>query len=219
MNSSDGAALSAPPKASALQPLVNRSRSQSGASKYSGGDTSNVVDDGDDDLEFTPFFSDDGKAPWEDGAAMAILPPFEDDGLGHDSNSMTPPPVQSANTTQSNSKGLALLSKLRQGRTAASSDEIDDNNLTASAEGKATDKTKKGSKKADKSEDDWFLTDKEITAKSQQEKLKSTLIDEGDNEHLVWMRQWVQSLPKVPPTNEFVTFHFNVDAIMKAMAV
>eukprot|EP00985_Skeletonema_marinoi_P026039 scaffold19803_cov73-Skeletonema_marinoi.AAC.1 len=92
MNSSDGAALSAPPKASALQPLVNRSRSQSGASKYSGGDTSNAVDDGDDDLEFTPFFSDDGKAPWEDGAAMAILPPFEGDGLGHDSNSMTPPP-------------------------------------------------------------------------------------------------------------------------------
>jgi len=219
MNSSDGAALSAPPKASALQPLVNRSRSQSGASKYSGGDTSNVVDDGDDDLEFTPFFSDDGKAPWEDGAAMTILPPFEDDGLGHDSNSMTPPPVQSANTTHSNSKGLALLSKLRQGRTAASSDEIDDNNLTASAGGKATDKTKKGSKKADKSEDDWFLTDKEITAKSQQEKLKSPIIDDGDNEHLVWMRQWVQRLPKDPPTNEFGTFHFNVNAIMKAMVV
>jgi len=217
MNSSDGAALAAPPKASALQPLVNRSRSQSGASKYSQGDAGND-DDNDDDLEFTPFFSDDGKAPWEDGAAMTILPPF-DDGRGHDTTSLTPPPVQSANSIQSNSKGLALLSKLRQGKTAASSDEPADNNVTVSSEGKAAHKTKKAQKKADASEDDWFLTDKEITAKSQKEKLKSPMMDEVDNEHIVWMRQWVQQLPKAPPTKEFGTFKFDVNAIMKAMVV
>ena len=222
MNSSDGAALAAPPKASALQPLVNRSRSQSGASKYSaGGDTGNDDDD-DDDLEFTPFFSDDGKAPWEGGAAMTILPPFDDgsgDGRGHDSSSLTPPPVQSANTAQSNSKGLALLSKLRQGKTVTSSDEAADNNLTVSAERNATHKTKKGQKKADTSEDDWFLTDKEITAKSQKEKLQSEMMDGDANEHIVWMKQWVQRLPKAPPTTEFGNFKFDVNAIMKAMTV
>jgi len=221
MNSSDGANLSAPPKASAMQPLVNRSRSQSGASKYSAGDAANATTDAgddDDDLEFTPFFSDDGKAPWEDGgAAMSILPPFEDDRQGHDNtNSLTPPPVQSANTTHSNSKGLALLTKLRQGGTAASSDETSDKNLKQ----KATDKTKKGrDKKADVREDDWFLTDEEITARSQNEKLKSPTMDEGENEHMVWMKQWVQRLPQSPPTKEFGTFKFDVNAIMKAMVV
>jgi len=223
MNSSDGAALSAPPKASALQPLVNRSRSQSGASKYSAEEVAgNAIDDKVDDLEFTPFFSDDGKAPWEDGgsAAMSILPPFEDDRQGRDINSLTPPPVQSANTTQSNSKGLSLLAKLRRGGTAASSDETAEKNLKATAEGKATDKTKKGrNKKANVSEDDWFLTDREITAKSQNEKLKSPTMDEGENEHMVWMKQWVKHLPQSPPTKEFGTFKFDVNAIMKAMVV
>ena len=221
MNSSEGAALSAPPKASALQPLVNRSRSQSGASKYSGtsgGDTDNAVegDGDDDDLEFTPFFSDDGKAPWEGG----ILPPFEDDGLSHDNNNLTPPPVRSANTTQSNSKGLALLNQLRQGNATADSDEAADKNLKANTSGKATaHKTKKDTKVANlASEDDWFLTDREITAKSQDQKLGSQLmLDEGDNEHLMWMKQWVKNLPKSPATKEFGTFNFNVDAIMKAM--
>ncbi len=221
MNSSE-ATLSAPPKASALQPLVNRSRSQSGASKYSGtsgGDTGNDDDDDDDLEEFTPFFSDDGKAPWEDGAVMNILPPFEDDGLGHDNN-LTPPPVRSANITQSNSKGLALLSQLRRGGTADSNEAAKSNLNDSVNDGEATHKTKKHTAtKANANEVDWFLTDKEITARSQKQKLGSPLTDEDDNEHLVWMKQWVQSLSKSPATKEFGSFHFDVDAIMKAMVV
>lgn len=220
MNSSEGATLSAPPQASALQPLVNRSRSQSGASKYSGtsgGDTGNADDD-DDDMEFTPFFSDDGKAPWEDDTVMKILPPFEDDEMGH-GNNLTPPPVRSANTTQNNSKGLALLSQLRRGGTADSHEAAKNSNLKDRVDEKAAHETKNDVTKADASEDDWFLTDKEITARSQKQKLGSALMDVGDNEHLVWMKRWAQSLPKSPATKEFGTFSFDVDAIMRAMVM
>ena len=216
---SDGAALSAPPPASAMQPLVNRSRSQSGASKYSGGGTG-ADDDGeeDDELEFTPFFSDDGKAPWEEeGGIMSILPPFEDNSQeqGND-NSLTPPPVQAANSMQSNTKGLTLLSKLRQGMPVKTSNDTEGNNLNAATGPKASKKTK-NAEKTNSKKDDWFLTDKEITAKSQKQKLNAESIEERDNEHLVWMKQWAQGLPQAPPTKEFGNFKFNVEAIMKAM--
>ena len=221
MNSADGANISAPPKASALQPLVyqGRSRSRSGASSNysgtSGGDAGDNYHD-DDDLEFTPFFSDDGKAPWEEGAVTTILPPFEDD----DEPTSTPPPIRSAHPTQSNSKGLALLNQLRQGRTAGDDTEQADKNLNANNDGRNTRRTKKDAKKANASEDDIFLTDKEITARSQIQKLGSPSPTGGcENEHMIWMKQWVQNLPKSPPTKEFGSFQFDVEAILKAMAV
>lgn len=221
MNSSGrGAALSAPPDALALQPLVYRSRSRSGASSNfsgaSGGDRGNFDenDEDDDDFEFTPFFSDDGKAPWEDGVSD-ILPPVEDNELLHNSS---PPPVRSAIPTQSNSKGLALLNQLRQGRTAADGDNSD-SNINDNVDGKVTPKPEQDSKISNTNEDDWFITDREITARSQMQKLSSPLLDENSNEHFVWMKQWVQSLQTSPATKDFGSFRFDVDAIMKAMTV
>merc|ERR1719491_2629966 len=83
--------ISAPPRATSLQPSVARPRAFSKGSAVSG-----MTSDGDDmgDELLTPFFSSDGKAPWEKSD-----PPSE--------------PVCSAQGD--NSKGLALLSSLREG--------------------------------------------------------------------------------------------------------
>ena len=119
MNSEAGAGnqLSAPPEASALQPLVRRARAESTVSGLSGdhsaegGPGLNQFNEDDND-GLTPFFSDDGRAPWEEGGALGGI-------IGADaaakSPHITPPPVRSE---QSNSKGLALLNRLRQGTSA-----------------------------------------------------------------------------------------------------
>jgi len=74
---------------------------------------------------------------------------------------------------------------------------------------------------------DVFMTDKEVTAKSQREKLSSSsvlppMVEQQaplptTSEHLTWMKQWMQSLPKAQPTKEFGDFHLNVHSIMIAM--
>ena len=84
---------------------------------------------------------------------------------------------------------------------------------------------------------DIFMTDKEITAKSQQqknneqgEKKRSQNINEGKaavkgndrksaytNEHLGFVLDWVKSLPKPPPSKHFGQFKFDYDAIMVAV--
>ena len=76
---------------------------------------------------------------------------------------------------------------------------------------------------------DVLMTDKEVTAKSQREKLTSVLppmVDSPDkqqaplpttSEHLTWMKQWTQRLPKAQPTKEFGDFRLDVHSIMIAM--
>ncbi|KAL7527168.1 hypothetical protein ACHAXR_004488 [Thalassiosira sp. AJA248-18] len=202
-----------PPEASALQPLMNARRARSGSkgSNVSGlsGDVTDcgehLVDGGDgghdydddDEMILTPFFSDDGKAPWEEGGGALggmILP-----GVGSDAAAavakkhVTPPPVRSAQSSagQSNSKGLALLNRLRQGTSA--NEEGGDDDCGRPATPTAITKNEKNTKNKDKNKrdkksnaavgksgktkegpsatnDDWFMTDKEITAKSQKEK-------------------------------------------------
>ena len=81
---------------------------------------------------------------------------------------------------------------------------------------------------------DVFMTDKEITSRSQAEKLGTTSsseIAEGgkparsstpkpeqqEDEHIIYMRQWAKDLPQAPPTEMFGEFTFDRDAIMRAM--
>ena len=155
----------------------------------------------------------------EGGGTMSILPPFEGNTQDQSNDkSLTPPPVQSANTVQSNTKGLALLSKLRQGATVENRDNTVENNLNVDTRSKAS-KNAKETEKVNSTKDDWFLTDKEITAKSQKQKLSTESIEEREDEHLIWMKQWAQKLLQAPPTKEFGEFKFNVEAIMKAMVV
>jgi len=208
-------------------------------------------------MGLTPFFSDDGKAPWEEGAMGGIL-----EGLEKGKH-VTPPPVRSAPSPgQSNSRGLALLNRLRQGapanedgedggipfdqlqqKTSSSPTSIKDEKKTAKKDTK-----KKNNKKttyvvddtiSGEMEDsaDWFMTDKQITVKSQKEKLSilppstfhsssaSTSVVQAptqqavnsQNEHLVWMKQWVQQLPKAGSTSQFGDFRLDVNAVMNAM--
>ena len=314
MNSAgdDVGVLSSPPDISKLQPLMNaRARAGSKGSQVSG--LSSDVDGGemdDDGLGFTPFFLE-GKAPWEEtGAAVVDAAAVPDQ-----------PPVQSAQSSgQNNSKGLAMLSKLRQGNAAndvekeqmvqplsttstsnASKQEkkntIDKNIkkathaakklwgprrgvgayiqflineksrvLVASEEytawrlvnGRIAKKGTEGTSwlwaqdfdertattATSNQPNDVFMTDREITAKSQQEKLSILPPHSGSSEqtpsastktpmqlteprlayntqqsnpNLTWMKQWVQRLPQSQPTKEFGTFRLDVTAIMNSM--
>ena len=185
-------ALAPPPKLEAMQPLMARRNRE---------DSGDILDD---EVELTPFFSD-GKAPWEEERVSA---------LGGHTTQEEEHPIRSAG---SNSKGLALLSRLRRGDSASDFATLDtDENIIASSD------------HSTQENHDWFLTDKEITAKSQKEKLCSMLDiaspsleptsqPNAQNDHLQSMRSWVNGLPKTPPTKYFGEFRFDVDAIMNSM--
>ena len=232
--------LSAPPEASALQPLMARVRSGSRGSAASG-----ISGDGYDfdEIELTPFFSEDGKAPWEEEETKEMLPESSLLVSLNEGKAASHPPVRSAQLTQSNSKGLALLNRLRQG-TPANDEEgkVDETSFDQKGHGCGTIKNGKAGGYGRTSDTEgsnnndslnWFLTDEEITAKSQKEKLSSSYqvlddntftstlasqIDGFQNEHWMWMKQWVKRLPQTPSTKEFGDFRLDVDAIMRAMA-
>ena len=65
-----------------------------------------------------------------------------------------------------------------------------------------------------------FLTDQEITSRSQKTKLaqiQSSASEEKYRQDLVDIQAWVDKLPKAPPTKEFGTFKFNTDSLMNAL--
>ncbi|KAL3770683.1 hypothetical protein ACHAW5_003127 [Stephanodiscus triporus] len=232
MNSSVGGMLSAPPEASMLQPLMNAADA--------GADNNGVG--------LTPFFTDDGRAPWEETHAVV-----SDMTTKH----VSPPPVRSATSSgQSNSKGLALLNRLRQGGSAnqeverivppscASNHTDNSSELKSATELMSSEKALAGSFAT---LDDLFMTDREITARSQKEKLaiipppilreppaetisepsnaawtQSPFVQQVDdidqpNDHMAWMKMWAQQLPQSQPTNVFGDFRLDVDAIINAM--
>lgn len=230
MNDASGGVgrVSAPPAASAMQPLVARARSASkGEASAVSGMTSEGTDMGADLL--TPFFSNEGKAPWEgpsDGGVVVTR-----------LQSTEPAAIRSARVDQvgSNAKGLSLLGKLRKGSSAIkpSRDESLKNGVVRRDES--------GVASGD------FMTDREITAKSQKEKLSSAQAPTKDaqtapvdmplppidvpknmsfhnqqqsgvheSNHLKWMRQWARNLPQSAPTETFGDFRLDVDAVMAA---
>ncbi|KAL7533896.1 hypothetical protein ACHAWF_004658 [Thalassiosira exigua] len=229
---SAGAASGGPPPG-ALQPLVNRSGGGGAPSASTG--------------EFTPFFSDDGRAPWEEAIA-------EEAAASGRGRAVPPAPVGGPGS----SKGLALLSRLRRG-VAAQEEEADvevEEQTTYSAgflgnldeRRDVSEKKKRGKKNKKKSNqyeggggggdagsaladpDDIFMTDREITAQSQKEKLsamtRASKPGDGlpsapmssDDGHLAWMRGWAERLPLAEPTEAFGDFRIDVSAVMNAMA-
>jgi hypothetical protein len=70
---------------------------------------------------------------------------------------------------------------------------------------------------------DVFMTDKEITNKSQEKKAGVGIRDpesyspKVENKHLIHLRRWVKTLPNTKPTSTFGDFRFDVDAIIDAM--
>jgi mRNA-decapping enzyme subunit 2 len=65
-----------------------------------------------------------------------------------------------------------------------------------------------------------FLTDKEITERSQKTKLAewkaSNETDRQYQQDLLDIQDWVNNLPRPAPTRQFGDFKFNVDALMEA---
>lgn len=181
MNSKEGGALSLPPEATRLQPLMSRRRSLSTEVSGLSVDAGGVEDGG----RMVPFFSDAGKAPWEDS--------YVDSGTRK-------------------SRGLPFLDVLRHGDSAADNAK-DIESVQKAIEGSLA------------TLDDLFMTDREVTARSQKEKLtilpknadKTDNNPANDNEHRVWMKQWVQQLTQSQPTPEFGDFRIDVNAVMNAM--
>ncbi len=145
-----------PPEASKLQPLVNARTMTPGSMVDGGGE-------GDDGLGLTPFFSNDGRAPWEEEENNTCV-------RGTNIRASKDPTPQSVSVQgpppgRYNSKGLALLNRLRQGGCA--------NDDEAKEERGGTEQIHVAMM-ADMKEtniDEWFMTDREITAKSQSKKL------------------------------------------------
>ena len=226
MNAADGrqGCDAPPPEHGRLQPLVKV-----------GGDAATEGE-----LALTPFFSDDGRAPWEEESRGAL---GEGAGVGQ-------PPAG-----RSNSKGLALLHRLRQGA-SANEDSGNENDANAGCAPTSGAGAKKGDSRDQqdhwqsavpaaksirtKKAADLFMTDKEITAQSQRKKLAilplplsplpssvptppMAISPAADNhregEHLTWMKQWVQRLPVAGATPEFGDFRLDADAIVNAMTV
>ncbi|CAB9500601.1 mRNA decapping [Seminavis robusta] len=74
---------------------------------------------------------------------------------------------------------------------------------------------------ADNDSDLVFMTDEEITAKSQKEKLagnnrQQQRLEQQYQQDVLDVQRWVKSLPQGPPTERFGEFKFNVDALMDA---
>jgi len=134
---------------------------------------------------------------------------------------------------------LALLSRLRQGGSA--NDGTQGERATA---GKDEEKGGEGNEADDvkavvtqaavandpDAPDDMFMTDREITARSQQEKLSilpptlSGLALDGSQpetpaigEDLAWMIQWARGLPNAVPTREFGDFRVQTNLVLDAM--
>ena len=226
--------LAPPPDSSKLQPLVCARSMTPGSCE--------VGSSGGGDLELTPFFSDDGRAPWEDTSAVV--------GGANicASKDLTPPlvTVQGPPSGWKNSKGLALLNRLRQGECANNKErgggEVDgEEPLHVAMMVEVKDVT---------DIDDWFMTDREITAKSQIKKLSMSRkpnpevvvvpshaspaqaassphgLREGTegasphiirpSEHLVWMKHWALQLPQAGSTKLFGDFRLDVDSILNA---
>jgi len=61
-----------------------------------------------------------------------------------------------------------------------------------------------------------FMTDEQITSRSQKVKLADHP-DQKYQQDLLAIQNWVQKLPKAPATNRFGTFQFNTDSLMDAL--
>ena len=152
----------------------------------------------DEQEELQPFFSDDGETPW--GEIVSDARSTENSPKRKRAKSKQ----NKEQTSTPEDAGQALMEILQKGSPS-------DTPNMASSEGL----------------DALFMTDKEITARSQKAKSMETsaLVDEVEQKRTASskkntctsLQQWAQSLPHVPATETFGDFRFDVDAIMNAM--
>lgn len=172
--------------------------------------------------ELKPFFSDDGITPLDDAFASEqkmskkkskqSKPSSSRSSVNSSPVPMTQNDKLESNQINSNMPGLAILNMLRGSKKDKQASKIpaveEDSNL------------------------DVFMTDKEITAKSQEEKTKATeQKDEREyqghdsktwktleeNEDFLFLKEWVANLPDSKPSKIFGDFRFDTNAILMAM--
>lgn len=226
-----------------------------------------------DDLK--PFFSDAGATPWGEVVMEAKSPARSkrqprDEKINSKSASSSVTSssvasverhVPSGDSVGTNASGLAILTMLRGSdvvaddvapRTIPAVDEHEKKGLDyyVTTHGETTEKSQaENIHSGDDHENDrldFFMTDREITEKSQREKMAKSdnnrrdevmtdkehteknlnpkiesLVTEQDQEreedHFARLLDWVKSLPESKPSKYFGDFRFDVDAIMQAM--
>jgi len=209
MNSGEGIQGLAPaPEKSRLQPLFREG-------------------DGGDGEDLTPFFSDDGATPWgevvkeeaDTSAASAAAATDKRPAKSKKARKKKKKEEATEEKEEPANAGKTLLSML-QGKDGAIRTETkeEEKELSVSPTGTPGPKTAL----------DVFMTDREITNRSQTEKLcvkgekavrSSGKLANGqeDDEHIIYMRQWAKNLPQAPATDMFGDFRFDQEAILKAM--
>lgn len=242
--------LAPPPTMDKMQPLCFRAQQHGERKEEDNHDHDDLSEE--DDLK--PFFSETGATPWGevvtearilDGSSMRLKQSGQDKKTPTMSNSSISSCGSSTGSSTNrrrrnssvssgdwngpcsesvgtNASGLAILTMLRgqhahddsAPRTIPAVDERPNDGL------------------------DVFLTDREITMKSQKEKLEQQLVTEiamesqkekihqplvteqeppREEDYFAQLVDWVERLPESKPSKYFGDFRFDVDAIMKAM--
>lgn len=148
---------------------------------------------------FQPFFSEAGETPWGE---------VVEDALSGD-DATTPKRAKDKNKKISKAKG----------------DEAEEIVMSPDEAGQALLKIlQQPSTRHDDVEPslEVFMTDAEITARSQKEKLELAPATNAERQRddmtaEAFLKQWVKGLPPGQPTKQFGDFRFDVDAIMNAM--
>lgn len=204
--------LAPQPPTSKLQPLFRKDGDAGGGT--GGGDTGG--------LELTPFFTDDGATPWGEvvhdvkGDSTPAHPTTDATGKKKTNNKKNKKQQQADEAAAAGvvNPGQLLLQQLHK---QAGVKDVDD--------GTAPPTTKKVV--GDAVFDSLFLTDAEITAKSQAEKTSGGGGGAGGankptartglsqyEQDMEYIRNWVANLPKPPPTKLFGEFKLDADTIM-----
>lgn len=199
------------PDTSQMQPLHHNDNNHS------------KIADNADDLQ--PFFGEDGSTPWGEHTILdeKVKVPKktsdrENTGISRRSKNSSQLDIltseEKSSTSDvigqvsSNLPGIAILNMLR----GSKKDEVASIILAAEQEENGN----------------VFMTDLEITAKSQKEKfekersenkveLSKPLKTLEENEDFIFLKEWVSSLPETKPSTIFGDFHFNTNAILSAM--
>jgi len=142
---------------------------------------------------------------------------------------------ESESLTERKKSGLAILAMLRGGE---DTNEYQSDNERIIPASRVTSTKTQTENEHEEEVVDVFMTDKEITAKSQKEKkevapkIERQYIDGGSksnddvdlnqetkdkSEHFAYLKKWVSTLPQSKPSQHFGDFRFDVDAIMAAV--
>lgn len=187
--------LAPPPETSKLQPLFRRQTSCGGENSSAGGDE-------DDDLK--PFFSEEGATPWghvvQDVAGLTMSP--------RTIPAAGPPP-----SITTNPAGSSVLSMLQKAAAPSSK--------AAPAQPSGLTMTNASITSQDGAIDSLFMTDAEITARSQANKTGQGAAQSRSAERraqyekdLAFVQDWVARLPKPPVTKHFGEFKLDAEAIV-----